>query len=66
MAVAIAINPIGVNAGVKIHRFAGEKIHQRCWQKAAELLAFSSGIRLGWDDPSVFPNWHGVSGACSD
>jgi hypothetical protein len=31
----------GVNAGVKIPRFAGEKIHQCCWQEGPELGAFS-------------------------
>jgi hypothetical protein len=30
-----------VNAGVKIPRFAGEKIHQCCWQEGPELGAFS-------------------------
>ena len=30
-----------VNAGVKIPRFAGEKIHQCCWQEGPELGTFS-------------------------
>jgi len=55
-----------VNAGAKIHRFAGAKIHRRCWQEGPELVAFSSGIRLGSDCPQGCPSWHGVSGACSD
>lgn len=35
-------------------------------KKPTELMSFSSGIRLGWDDPPVCPSWNGVSGACSD
>ena len=35
-------------------------------KKPTELMSFSSGIRLGWDDPSACPSWNGVSGACSD
>jgi hypothetical protein len=27
------ITPGGVNAGAKMHRLAGAKIHQRCWQE---------------------------------
>ena len=29
-----------VNAGVKIPRFAGEKIHQCCWQEGPEVGAY--------------------------
>jgi hypothetical protein len=29
-----------VNAGAKMHRFVGAKMHQGCWQKAPELGAF--------------------------
>jgi hypothetical protein len=36
------------------------------YKKAAELGAFLSGIRLGWDYPPACPSWHGVIGACFD
>jgi hypothetical protein len=38
-----------VNAGAKMHRLAGAKIHQRFGKKAPELGAFSSGIKPAWD-----------------
>ena len=56
---------IGVNATAIMHRLAGAKIHQRCWQEGPELGAFSSGIKARWDCPRAFPSWHGVSGSCS-
>ena len=56
-----------VNAGAKMHRLAGAKMHQRCWQKGPRTGGlFLRGIRLGWDYPPVYPSWPGVSGACSD
>src|SRR4051794_12448284 len=55
-----------VNAGAKMHRFAGAKMHQGCWQKGPELGAFLSGIRLGSDCPRACPSWRAVIGACSD
>jgi hypothetical protein len=38
---SVAMIAARVNAGVKIPRFAGEKIHQCCWQEGPELGAFS-------------------------
>jgi hypothetical protein len=44
----------------------GQKYINDAGKKAPELGAFSSGIRLGWDDPPAYRNWNGVIGACSD
>lgn len=55
-----------VNAAAKMHRLAGAKIHQRCWQEGPRTGGLSSDIRLGRDYPPVCPSWHGVSGSCSD
>src|SRR6266581_1051607 len=55
-----------VNAAAKMHRLAGAKIHQRCWQEGPRTGGLSSVIRLGRDYPPVCPSWHGVSGSCSD
>ena len=44
----------------------GQKYINDAGKKAPDLGAFSSGIRLGWDDPPTCRNWDGVSGACSD
>jgi hypothetical protein len=49
-----------------MHRLAGEKIHQQCWQKGPQFGGLSSDIRLGRDDPPACPSWHGVNGVCSD
>ena len=56
----------GVNAGAKMRRLAGAKIHRRCWQEGPELGAFSSGIRLGSDYPPRRQHWRGVNGAYFD
>jgi SAM (Sterile alpha motif) domain-containing protein/adenylate/guanylate cyclase family protein len=56
----------GVNATAKMHRLAGAKIHQRCWQEGPRTGGLSSDIRLGRDYPPVYPSRHGVSGSCSD
>ncbi|HEU0151373.1 MAG TPA: hypothetical protein VFR21_31475, partial [Bradyrhizobium sp.] len=45
-----------VNAGAKMHRFAGAKMHQRCSQKSPELGAFSSGIKLRLDCLPMCPS----------
>ena len=55
-----------VNAGAKMHRLAGAKIHQRFGKKAPELGAFSSGIKPAWDYPPRYRSWQGVSVACFD
>jgi hypothetical protein len=55
-----------VNAGAKMRRLAGAKIHRRCWQEGPELGAFSSGIRLGSDYPPRRQHWRGVNGAYFD
>ena len=55
-----------VNAGAKMGRLAGAKIHRRCWQEGPELGAFSSGIRLGSDYPPRRQHWRGVNGAYFD
>ena len=57
---------VDVNAGAKMHRLDGAKIHQRRWQEDPERGAFSSGIRLVWDYQPACRSWPGVSGACSD
>ena len=57
---------MAVNAAAKMHRLAGAKIHQRCWQEGPRTGALSSDIRLGRVYPPVCPSWHGVSGSCSD
>ena len=52
-----------VNAGAKMRRLAGAKIHR---QEGPELGAFSSGIRLGSDYPPRRQHWRGVNGAYFD
>jgi hypothetical protein len=49
-----------------MHRLAGAKIHQRCWQEGPESGAFSSGIKPAWDYLPRYRSWQGVSVACFD
>ena len=44
MACRVAHEDATVNAGAKMHRLAGAKIHQRCWQEAPELGAFRHSL----------------------
>ena len=64
--VRVLLDFLIVNAAAKMHRLAGAKIHQRCWQEGPRTGALSSDIRLGRVYPPVCPSWHGVSGSCSD
>ena len=49
-----------------MHRLAGAKIHQRCWQEGPRTGGLFFRLRLESDDPPAYPSWHGVGVACSD
>jgi hypothetical protein len=53
-----------VNAGAKMHRFAGAKMHQRCSQKSPRTGGLSLGVRPRRDCLRMCPNLPVVSDAC--
>ena len=56
----------GVNAGAKMHRGAGAKVHQWCWQEGPRTGGLLVMHQAGLDDPPAYRNRDGVSDACSD
>ena len=57
---------IPVNAGAKMRRLAGAKIHQRGWREGRRADTSWSGVNHGPDYLLACRSWRDVSDVCSD
>ena len=55
-----------VNAGAKMHRFAGAKMHQMMLAKGPRTGGLFIWHQAWVGCPPACPSWRGVIGACSD